>query len=154
MGALEKPEPPLPDNDWCLSDEDQGWVDILMDLEEGRPPDKRLLAKFLRNPRYVVDQRVREYLADHLEGKTRKRRGRPRTVETIEQIRRDFIVRVVHAQTLLAARRMPRSKRSRNTPSEVALEETSRLLAEKDIQLSESQVLKIVYPRRTSRKSR
>src|SRR3954471_21483469 len=68
--------------DWSV--EEQEWLDILLALEERGHPDKVVLARHLRSPKFVVEQPVLDYLADHLEGKTRKRLGRPRT-ETIEQ---------------------------------------------------------------------
>jgi hypothetical protein len=150
---VEDSDASAPPNDWWLSDEDQGWLDIIVALEEGRPPDNVVLAKLLRNSRYVVDQRVRDYLADHLEGKIRKARGRPQTTDTIERIQRDFVVRLTLGQVLADLRNIPRAERL-GTPSEIALEETVKLLAEKNIRLKESQVRRIVYPRRTSRKPR
>ena len=139
-----------PDSSWGLSDEDQEWFDILYAIEEQRPPDNAILAKLLRNPRYVVDGPVRAYLADHLEGKTRKPRGRPRSVETIERIQRNIVVRIVYMQALHSARALPKEKLSKSTPSEVALQETVRVLAEKKIYLSESAVKRIVYPGKKS----
>ena len=89
-------------NDWRVSDEEQDWLDVVLAIEEGRPPDKTVLAKLLRTSQFFVDQPVRDYLADYLEGKIRKSRGRPRNVETVEKIEREFIVRVVYGQTLAA----------------------------------------------------
>jgi hypothetical protein len=144
-----------PSNEWRVSDEVEDWVDILQAIEEGRPPDKKVLAKLLRTSKVFVAQPVRDYLADYLEGKIRKPRGRPLTVETIAHIERDFIVRVVYSQTVFSARKIPKSKRSGSTPSEIALEETvSVLAAEKNIHMSTGQVSKIVYPKGASRKVR
>jgi hypothetical protein len=140
-------------NDGWISDEDQEWFDILQAIEEGRQPDHAVLAKHLRRSKFVVEQPVRDYLADHLEGKTRRRRGRPPSPETIEQIRRDFIVRLVYAQALSAAQKLTIERRSSSTPSEIALVETVRLLAaKKKIHMSASAVKKVVFTKRASRR--
>ena len=144
---------PPPSNDWLISDQDQEWFDILQAIEEGRSPDHTVLAKRLRDPKFVVDQPVLDYLADHLEGKKRRLRGRPRSPEAIKRITREFIVRLVYGQALYAARKIPRVKRSSSTPSEIALVETVRILAaEKKIHLSPGAVKKIVFSKRVSRR--
>lgn len=143
---------PRNDDGW-ISDEDQEWHDILLAIEEGRRPDHAVLAKHLRSPKFVVEQPVLDYLAGHLERKTRRPRGRPPSPETIEKIRRDLIVRLVYGQALHAARKSPKVKRSRSTPSEIALVETVRILAaEKNIHKSAGAVKKIVFSKRVSRR--
>ena len=145
----------LATGDACASpegDDVPGWVDILRALEEGRLPDKELLVSYLRDPRFAVDQRIRNYLADHLEGKVKRQKGRPPATHTERIIRRDLIVRVVYGQILAAIRRTSRSRTG--TPSARALEETARELARRKIHMSASQVRKIVYAVARSTKRR
>jgi hypothetical protein len=142
-GKVKDSDASAPPSDWWLSDEDQGWLDILQAIEEGRPPDHEVLAKLLRNSRYVVDQRVRDYLADHLEGKIRKPRGRPADMN-IERVGRNIIIRSIYWRNYDRLAAIPGSERL-GTASEVAFEETVTQLAERNILMSAGQVRKIVY---------
>jgi hypothetical protein len=139
-------------SDWWVDDDVPGWVDILQALEDGRLPDKELLVSYLRDPRYVVDQRIRNYLADHIEGKIRKPIGRPVDI-SVDRIVRDFIVRIVYWRIYYRLVAIPRSERL-GTASEVALEEAVTKLAERNVHMSAGQVRKIVYPEGTSRSRR
>src|SRR4051812_18342607 len=56
---------------------DEDLQDILEALAHGVNPDNNLVASYLRSGMYPVPQELRDYLADHLEGKLGVKRGRP-----------------------------------------------------------------------------
>jgi len=146
---VEDRDASAPPND--ISDEDQEWFDILLAIEEGRPPDHAVLAKHLRSSKYVVEQPVLDYLADHLGGKIKRKRGRPKD-ETVERVLRDFRIKVLYASILPEMRKLPRAKR-RCTPTQAALRETvKRLAAENKKHMSIGAVKRIVQSARTGGK--
>jgi hypothetical protein len=131
-------------------DENQSQLDILVSDEEKRPLDKRLLANILRNPMRVLTQPMRDQTADHLEGKIKRKRGRPRD-ETPERLVWELRVMILYASILPEMRKLPRTKR-RCTPTKAALQETVKRLATNKKYMSIGTVKRIVQGARTRSK--
>lgn len=130
---------------WELFAED-GWARVLISLKHGEPPLDVHLAAALRGA-HEMPPKVRTYLADHFDGKIRKRRGAPTNVHARgKRAKRDYHVMMLFLRVIDEMRGKARCQRH-GTPSEEAFEAVSERIQAQKIFISPAQVKAIVYPR-------
>ena len=125
---------------------EDGWGPALSALVRNEFPDKEHILNALRGNQ-PIPKAVRHHLADLLEGKIKRPRGRSFTRdEKVKKFFRNETIRMIYRLIIEDIRQLPAEKRASSTPTEEALAEAARIVAEKyNIHLSEDQIRGIVY---------
>ncbi len=116
------------------------WVDLLswmpteMEITKGEFPHLPTLAQALRGDDPLPGP-VRMFLADFVEGKVKKLRGkgRPKAANILVQEITDDFLFAVYEQELQTIRATPKRERDHGTPTDLALLETARVAFEQRI---------------------
>ena len=125
---------------------EDGWGPALSALARNKIPDKETILRALRGEQPIPNE-VRQHLADLIEGKIKRPRGRSFTsAEIAGKLFRDEAIRRIYRFIIDDIRQIPADKRASSTPSEKAFAEVARIAAKTlGIHLSESQIRGIVY---------
>jgi hypothetical protein len=127
------------------------WWVTLLELRNDRFPDLRMLAAALRRDEQVPYE-VRVFLADYLDGKIKKPRGRPRA-SVVEELFSNVGASMIY-RTFVEENRAAKARGEHlgDTPSELALVQTTEHLRTVGHHMEPETIRDAVYPRRRRKK--
>src|SRR5262245_7899039 len=87
------------------------WDPVVLSLQRGDPPDRQRVVLALRGP-YEVPPEARKYLADSIEGRVRRPRGRPKSCRSRSPLfARNLDIQLIYKTVLEETRNTNKSTR-------------------------------------------